>query len=74
MQDFVLAELGLLNPIFCVAMIWAAIAFWKRYRKDELLIYLFSMGAPLFVGYFLYTVRSRVQPNWIALPSSRCLP
>ena len=66
MQDFVLAELGLLNPIFCVAMIWAAIAFWKRYRKDELLMYLFCMGAPLFVGYFLYTVRSRVQPNWIA--------
>lgn len=66
MQDFVLAELGLLNPIFCVAMIWAGIAFWQRYRKDELMVYLFCMGAPLFIGYFLYTIRSRVQPNWIA--------
>ena len=66
MQDFILAELGLLNPILCVAMVWAGLAFWRRYRDDKFLLYLFCMGAPLFVGYFLYTVRSRVQPNWIA--------
>ena len=66
MQDFILAELGLLNPILCVAMVWAALACRRRYREDALMQYLLLMGAPLFVGYFLYTIRSRVQPNWIA--------
>jgi len=27
---------------------------------------LFTMGAPLFLFYWFYTVRARVQPNWIA--------
>ncbi len=66
LQDFVVSEAGLLNPIFFVAMIWAAIVFWRRYRQNPLLIYFFSMGAPLFLVYFAYTLRSRVQPNWIA--------
>ena len=66
MQDFIVQQLSLLNPIFCIATVWAGLAFWKRYRDDKLMLYLFCMGAPLFVGYFLYTVRSRVQPNWIA--------
>jgi membrane-associated phospholipid phosphatase len=66
MQDFILTELALLNPILGVAMIWAGFAFWKRYRDDKLMLFLFSMGAPLFLGYFLYTIRSRVHPNWIA--------
>lgn len=66
MQDFMLTQLALLNPILCVAMIWTGFAFRKRYPEDKLLLYLFCMGAPLFVGYFLYTVRSRVHPNWIA--------
>jgi 4-amino-4-deoxy-L-arabinose transferase-like glycosyltransferase/membrane-associated phospholipid phosphatase len=66
MQDFLLSELGLLNPILFVAMIWAVIAFRRRYPGDKLMLYLFCMGAPLFAGYFLYTIRSRVQPNWIA--------
>jgi 4-amino-4-deoxy-L-arabinose transferase-like glycosyltransferase len=64
--DFVLAEFGLLHPVFLVAAVWASIAFWKRSRQNDLLIYLFSMGAPLFVFYLLYTLRARVQPNWIA--------
>ncbi len=66
MQDFMLAELALLNPIFCVAMVWACIEVWRKHRADKLLLYLFCMGVPLFLGYFLYTIRSRVQPNWIA--------
>jgi membrane-associated phospholipid phosphatase len=64
--DFLAVEAGLLNPVFFVGAIWAAVAFWRRYRDRPLLIYLFSMGAPLFLGYFLYTLRTRVQPNWIA--------
>jgi membrane-associated phospholipid phosphatase len=66
LRDFVGAEFALLNPFFFVAAIWAAIAFWRRDRGSPLLIFLFSMGAPLFLVYFLFAFRSRVLPNWIA--------
>ena len=52
--------------IFVVAMIWAGIAFWSADKKNPLLLYFFAMGAPVFIFYFLYTFRARVQPNWIA--------
>jgi len=65
-RDFVLNETGLLHPVFIVATVWASIVFWKRSRQNDLLIYFFSMGAPLFVFYLFYTFRARVQPNWIA--------
>jgi membrane-associated phospholipid phosphatase len=64
--DFTFSEFGLLNPVFFVGFMWAAIAFWKHERGDALLIYFFSMGAPLFLGYWLFTFHSRVFPNWIA--------
>ena len=64
--EFVGAEAGLLNPIFFVATVWAAIAFWRHGRHDPRLVYLFSMGAPLFLAYLLYSFRSRILPNWIA--------
>jgi 4-amino-4-deoxy-L-arabinose transferase-like glycosyltransferase/membrane-associated phospholipid phosphatase len=64
--DFMGAETGLLNPVFFVGTIWAAIAFWRRNRHDPRLVYLFSMGAPLFLCYALYTFHSGVLPNWIA--------
>jgi membrane-associated phospholipid phosphatase len=64
--DFLGSELGLLNPIFFVATVWAAIAFWRRGRHNPRLVYFFSMGAPLFLGYLLHSFRSRVLPNWIA--------
>lgn len=65
--EFAAAELGLLNPIFLVAALWAAMVFWKRSRRRTLLCYLFCMGAPVFFGHWLYTLHSRVQPNWIAV-------
>jgi len=34
-------------------------------RHAALPTFLLCMGAPLFLGYFLYTLRARVQPNWI---------
>jgi 4-amino-4-deoxy-L-arabinose transferase-like glycosyltransferase/membrane-associated phospholipid phosphatase len=64
--EFLGAELGLLNPVFFLAAVWAALAFWKRDRQDPLLLYLFSMGAPLFLCYLVLSFRSRVLPNWIA--------
>jgi hypothetical protein len=64
--DFILSEAALLHPLFLVAAIRASIEFWRRSRQNVLLIYFFSMGAPLFIAYLLYTLRARVQPNWIA--------
>ena len=65
-NDFVTSELLLLNPVFLVASLWAGVAFWRRFRDRPLWLYLFSMGFPLFLGYWLYSFRARVQPNWIA--------
>jgi membrane-associated phospholipid phosphatase len=59
-------EAGLLNPVFFIAMIWAALAFWRRHPADSRMIYLFSMGAPLFLCYWLFSFHSVVLPNWIA--------
>ncbi len=64
--EFLGSELGLLNPVFFVATIWAGIAMWRRYRRHPLLVYCFSMGAPLFLSYLLHSFRSGVLPNWIA--------
>jgi 4-amino-4-deoxy-L-arabinose transferase-like glycosyltransferase/membrane-associated phospholipid phosphatase len=64
--DFIVAETGLLNPFFFIPTVWAAIVFWRRKPANPLLIYFFSMGAPLFLCYFLFTLHSRVLPNWIA--------
>jgi membrane-associated phospholipid phosphatase len=64
--DFLGIEAGLLNPIFFVATVWACVVFWRRHRRDPRLLYFFSMGAPLFLAYFLYSFKSRILPNWIA--------
>lgn len=64
--EFIGAEAGLLNPIFFVGFVWAALRFWKWHRHEPIFLFLFSMGAPLFFGYWLYTLHSRVLPNWIA--------
>jgi len=34
-------------------------------RGAALAVFLLCMGLPLLLGYFLYTLRARVQPNWI---------
>ena len=56
----------MLNPVFFAGMVWTAIVFWRRGRHHPLLVYLFSMGAPLFLACLLYAFHSRVMPNWIA--------
>jgi membrane-associated phospholipid phosphatase len=63
---FLTAEFGLLNPIFFVAMIWAAIAMWRRNRHNPLLLYFFAMGAPVFLLNLALSFHSNVLPNWIA--------
>jgi hypothetical protein len=64
--DFTGATLVLLNPVFAIAIGWACVQVWRHRRHDGLLMYFLAMGMPLFLGYWLYTVRARVHPNWIA--------
>jgi membrane-associated phospholipid phosphatase len=64
--EFLGAEAGLLNPIFFIAALWAMFALWRRQRDNPLLLYLFAMSAPVFFGYWLYSLHSRILPNWIA--------
>ena len=63
---FLGSQAAILNPVYFVAMLWAAVAFWRRKRNDMRLIYLFSMGAPLFLMYSIYSIRVRILPNWTA--------
>jgi 4-amino-4-deoxy-L-arabinose transferase-like glycosyltransferase len=64
--EFLLTAAGLLNPLFFVAALWAAVAFWRRSGGDPLLVYLFAMGAPLFLGCFILSFHNRILGNWIA--------
>jgi 4-amino-4-deoxy-L-arabinose transferase-like glycosyltransferase len=64
--EFLGAEAGLMNPVFFVAALWATFAFWRRRRENPLLVYFFAMSAPVFFGYWLYSLHSRILPNWIA--------
>jgi 4-amino-4-deoxy-L-arabinose transferase-like glycosyltransferase/membrane-associated phospholipid phosphatase len=64
--EFLGGEFALLNPIFFVATVWACAAFWRRQRHQPLMVFLFCMGAPVFLIYLLLSFRSRVLHNWIA--------
>lgn len=64
--DFTAAQFALLNPVFFVGMLWAVVAVLRHRRNQALFMYLLAMGAPLYFGYWLYTLRARVHPNWIA--------
>lgn len=73
--DFLAAEWALLNPFFFPIIIVTAIIFWRHKPAKPLLVYFFSMIAPIFMLYFLLTFNSRVLPNWIApaIPPFFCL-
>jgi membrane-associated phospholipid phosphatase len=74
-QDFLGGEFFLLNPVFFVAAIWAMFGFWKSRRERPLWLYFFCMGAPVFLGHALWSLHSRIQPNWLApaVPPMFCL-
>ena len=65
--DFLFTQVGVLNPIFFVGAIWAMFGFWKFRRERPLWLYLFCMGAPVFLGHLLWSLHSRILPNWIAV-------
>lgn len=64
--DFLGMELGLLNPVFFVAALWALAAAWRRRQDRPLWLFLFCMSAPVFLGHAVYSLRARILPNWIA--------
>jgi len=64
--DFLASEALLLNPFLFLALVWAVAGFWRSRCRDVRQIFFFSMGAPLFLSYLLFTLHSRVLPNWIA--------
>jgi membrane-associated phospholipid phosphatase len=66
LAEFLGAQLGLWNPFWFVGVMMAAVWFWRDYRQDLRLVFLFSMGAPLFLVYLLFTLHARALPNWIA--------
>ena len=65
-RDFIVVQALVLNPIFCIGAIWAMFGFWKFRRERPLWLYLFCMGAPVFLGHLLWSFHSHIQPNWIA--------
>ena len=73
--EFTGAELGLLNPIFFIAALMAMFIAWKRRAEKTLWFFLLCMSAPVFLGHWLFSFHSRVQPNWIAaaVPPMLCL-
>ena len=64
--DFIFQESALLNPFFFIGAIWAMIGFWKLRRECPLWLYFFCMGAPVFLGHWLWSFHSRILPNWVA--------
>ena len=64
--EYLGSEFGLLNPVFFVGTVWAAVMLWRRNRHNPRLVYFFSMGAPVFLVFLAHSFRSRVLPNWIA--------
>ena len=78
LPEFIAASLGLMNPVFLVGVVLALVGFWRLRRNsvtkgapmDETrslaLRYALCFGLPVFLFYLAYTLRSRVQPNWVA--------
>ena len=64
--EFVGAEIGLLNPIIAGFATLAFVRIWKGRHENPFLLFFLCMSAPVLLGHLLYTLHSRVQPNWIA--------
>lgn len=78
LPEFLGATLGLMNPVFLIGVILALVGFWRSSRpasrsevpvdvaRAVVLRYVLCFGLPVFLFYLVYTLRSRVQPNWVA--------
>ena len=59
-------ERCVLHPFFSLGALWAAVAFWRQKPRDAFALFLFCMGAPLFLLYLALSFHSRIELNWIA--------
>ncbi|NOS70873.1 MAG: phosphatase PAP2 family protein [Verrucomicrobia bacterium] len=66
LTEFLGSEWALMNPVFFGAIALAMVGLWRTHRRDARMIYIFSMGAPVFAVYLLLSFKQRVLPNWIA--------
>jgi membrane-associated phospholipid phosphatase len=64
--DFTGVEAVLLNPFFFLGILATLFLLWKNERRNPLLLYFFCMGPVVFLGHWLYSLHSRIHPNWIA--------
>jgi len=64
--DFLWQEALVLHPFFFCGALWAAAAFWRRKPRNAFPLFLFCMGAPLFLLYLALSFHSRIELNWIA--------
>jgi membrane-associated phospholipid phosphatase len=64
--EFTFVQAALLNLFFFAGIIAAAIYLWKQKPRNALSVYFFCMGPVVFLGHWLYSLHSRIHPNWIA--------
>ena len=63
---YVGAELGVLTPLFLVGMVVAAIALWRNQSHETRVKFLLTQFLPIQGICLLFSLNSRVLPNWIA--------
>ena len=63
---YVGAELGVLTPLFLVGMVVAAIALWRNQSHETRVRFLLTQFVPIQGICLLFSLNSRVLPNWIA--------
>jgi membrane-associated phospholipid phosphatase len=66
LAEFTGLQFALLNPVFFVGALWAVFGFWKQRRENPLGLYFFCTGGVVFLAHWLFSLHSRVMPNWIA--------
>jgi len=65
--EFVLAQIGLLNPIVAVFVVMGVVAYLQRRGDPNGAIgFLVTLSAPLVLYMLLHSIHDRVQGNWLA--------
>ncbi|MEI7939674.1 MAG: glycosyltransferase family 39 protein [Verrucomicrobiota bacterium] len=63
---YVGGQLGAITPLLLVGMVIAAIGLWRTQSAEARVKHLLSQYVPIQAMYLLLSLKSRVQPNWIA--------
>jgi 4-amino-4-deoxy-L-arabinose transferase-like glycosyltransferase len=63
---YVGGQLGAITPLLLVGMVIAAIGMWQTQGDQARVKHLLSQYVPVQAMYLLLSLKSRVQPNWIA--------